>query len=95
MSTATSLPAATTGAAYSSDSEFPLLVTVAKTPKPSDEITAHVEPSTTAAKIIERFAQEFLQQVRAKAVTPSMDGAEHAADLELDGTTSKIGLQII
>ncbi len=60
--------------------------------KPSDEITAHVEPNTTAAKIIERFAQEFLQQVRAKAVTPNMEGAENEADLELDGAIGQIGL---
>jgi hypothetical protein len=41
---------------------------------------------------VERFAQEFLQQVRAKAVTPSIDGAETTSEIELDNQKDSIGL---
>lgn len=59
--------------------------------KPSDEIVAHVEPNTTAAHVIEIYSQEFLKEVRAKAVTPSLDGATETSEIELDGKMT-IGL---
>lgn len=60
--------------------------------QPSDTIVAFVQPDTVAAKVIERFSQEFLQQVRAKAVTPSIDGAGHSVEIVFDNKTAKIGL---
>ncbi len=59
--------------------------------KPTDEIIAHVEPKTMAAKVIEVYAQTFLRDVRAKAVTPSVDGATQTAQIDIDGPVT-IGL---
>jgi isoleucyl-tRNA synthetase len=59
---------------------------------PSDEIIFHVEPETMAAKLVERYGSQFLKDIRAKAATPSMDGATETAELTLDGKTEKIGL---
>lgn len=60
--------------------------------QPSDTIIAHVQAGTIAAAVVERFSQEFLKQVRAKAVTPSVDGVEQVAEITFDGETAKIGL---
>lgn len=60
--------------------------------KPSDEIIAHVQPKTTAAKVIEIYAQEFLLEVRAKSVTPSVEGVNDIATITLDGEEATIGL---
>lgn len=60
--------------------------------KPSDEIIAHVQPNTTAAKVIEVYAQEFLKEVRAKSVTPSVEGAEYTTEIQIDGIKLNIGL---
>lgn len=59
--------------------------------KPSDDILAFVQPNTTAAKVIEIYAQNFLRDVRAKSVTPSVEGAAQTADLNIDGVVT-IGL---
>ncbi len=71
--------------------EFNALRKTAKL-KPSDEIVAHVQPNTTAAKVIEVYSQEFLKEVRAKAVTPSVEGANQKAEITLDGGAVTIGL---
>ncbi len=60
--------------------------------QPSDVIVAHVQANTIAAKVIERFSQEFLEQVRAKAVMPSVEGATDTSEIEIDGETVMIGL---
>ncbi len=60
--------------------------------QPSDIIVAHVQPNTMAAHVVEHFAQEFLKQVRAKAVTPSVEGAGRTAEITFDGQTVVIGL---
>lgn len=63
--------------------EFNALRKTAKL-KPSDQIIAHVQPNTPVAKVIEVFHQEFLRDIRAKAVTPSLDDATHTATVALD-----------
>ena len=60
--------------------------------QPSDTIVAFVQTKSIAAKVIEHFAQEFLQQVRAKAVTPSIDGAVTKGEIEIEGEKTTIGL---
>ncbi len=62
--------------------------------QPSDIIVAHVQPQTVAAQVVERFAQQFLKEVRAKAATPSVAGAAHTAAITLDGQSVMIGLSI-
>lgn len=59
--------------------------------KPSDVIVAHVQPNTTAAKVIEVYSEQFLRDVRAKAVTPSVEGAAQTTEIEIDGPVT-IGL---
>ncbi len=58
---------------------------------PSDQIIVYCPAQTTAAKIIERFATKFLDDVRARAATPSLDGATLTTDIDLDGSVT-IGL---
>jgi isoleucyl-tRNA synthetase len=71
--------------------EFNALRKTAKL-QPSDTIVAFCQPKTVAAKVIEHFAQQFLTDVRAKAVTPGLDGAEHHTEIELDGQTATLGI---
>lgn len=63
--------------------------------QPSDQIRAYCQPNTTAAQVIERFGQEFLREVKATSVTPSTDGAEYTADIQLGGETVTIGLTTV
>lgn len=58
----------------------------------SDEIIAHVQANTTAAKVIEVYSQEFLKEVRARAVTPSLEGIAQKTEIVLDGSETTIGL---
>jgi isoleucyl-tRNA synthetase len=62
--------------------------------QPTDTIIVHCEAGTTAAKIIERFGETFLKDVRAKAATPSMDGATTMGDIKLDQTT-EVGISLV
>lgn len=71
--------------------EFNALRKTAKL-KPSDEIMAHVQPNTTAAKVIELYSQEFLKEVRARAVTPSVEGVLHANTIKINDESITIGL---
>jgi len=71
--------------------EFNALRKIAKL-QPSDTIVAHVQANTVAAKIVERFAQEFLQQVRATAVTPSVDDVSEKVTITFDGEEVVIAL---
>lgn len=57
-----------------------------------DEIILYCLPKTTAALVIERHAQHLLTDVKAVSVTPSLEGAAHTAEIELDGQTATIGL---
>ncbi len=59
--------------------------------RPSDEIVAHVQANSTAAKVVEVYHQQFMKEVRAKAATPGIEGATHKAEIELDGKVT-IGL---
>lgn len=59
---------------------------------PSDQIILHVAAGTTVAALVERYSQELLGDVRARAATPSLDGATHTSEIELDGQTQTIGL---
>lgn len=71
--------------------EFNALRKTAKL-QPSDQIIAFVPAGTRAAEVIERYPQELLRDIRAKAVTPSLDGATHRAEIVIDGQASTIGL---
>lgn len=73
--------------------EFNALRKTAKL-QPSDTIVAYCQPQTKAAMVIEHFAQQFLTDVRAKAATPSLDGATYTAEIELDGAKVMIGLRV-
>lgn len=74
--------------------EFNALRKLAKL-QPSDTIIALVEAGTIAADVVGHYSQEFLNGVRAKAVTPSLEGSEHTAEIVLDGQKSGIGLTVV
>ena len=59
---------------------------------PADQIIVYVAAKTIAAQIIERYSQDFLRDVRAKAATPSLTGATHTSELKLNGQSNTIGL---
>ena len=63
--------------------------------QPADTIVAYCQPKTNTARVIEHFAQQFLQDVRAKAVTPSLEGASHSAEIRLDQESAGIGLSVV
>jgi len=73
--------------------EFNALRKTAKL-QPTDEIVALIDTNSEAARVVEMFSQEFLRGVRAKAVTASLDTAEHKAEIELDGQKVGIGLVV-
>lgn len=59
---------------------------------PSDTIILYIPAQTAVARLVERYAQNVLRDVRAKAATPALDGATHTAEIEFDGQTFTIGL---
>jgi isoleucyl-tRNA synthetase len=73
--------------------EFNALRKIAKL-QPSDTIIALLEQDSSAARVAEHFSQEFLTGVRASGMTPSLEGALHTTEIELDGVKMGIGLKV-
>jgi isoleucyl-tRNA synthetase len=60
--------------------------------KPEDQIVIHCPANTLAAKLIEVYGATILRDARAKAATPTMDGATDKTELTLGEEKTKIGL---
>lgn len=60
--------------------------------RPSDLIVFHCAANTLVAQLVERFQRTFFEDIRAAAAMPSLDGAAHTSNIQLDGSAFTIGL---